>query len=218
MGVMVPWHTASTAGEEFTVGEWISSAAVVVASATAIWGIVQWRRQMIAERRMGLAEEVLSAFYEARHVIRAARSPGSSGGEGGSWRDPDKEKEGNGLKFIRVDAYFAPAERLFKQHEFFAKFQALEFRFLAVYGAEYQEHFQSIWSARSNVITSSEMLARTAMEALDGRKGLDLETRRNWEAHIWTHNEEDEISRSVNGALGAIEGICRPMLTKWFKL
>ncbi len=43
---------------------WIETLGIVVASLTAIWGVVGWRKQMIAERKMGLAEEVLSAFYQ----------------------------------------------------------------------------------------------------------------------------------------------------------
>ena len=52
--------------------EWIGTIGVLVASGTAIWGFWQWRRQMIAGRRMQIAEEVLSAFYEAQDIIRAA--------------------------------------------------------------------------------------------------------------------------------------------------
>ena len=75
------------------MGEWIGTVGAVIASLTAIWGVWQWRRQMIAGRKMQIAEEVLSAFYEAQDIIRAARSPMSIGDEGRTWRGAELLRE-----------------------------------------------------------------------------------------------------------------------------
>jgi hypothetical protein len=108
-------------GAEPSWTNWLQTVAVVVASLTAIWGILQWRIQIIAERKMSLAEEVLSAFYEAQDIIAAARNPFTPAGEGRSWR-PGEELEHKEMELFRVDAYFAPTERLNSNTDFFASF------------------------------------------------------------------------------------------------
>lgn len=198
------------------MSDWVETLGILIASGTAVWGILKWRLQMISQRKMELAEEVLSAFYEAEDVIRAARSPGSFGGEGRSWRTTD-DADNTQHELARVDAYFAPAERLFKERKFFARLKALQYRFRAVFGEQAQKHFDSVWDARHRVIISSTMLARISRERLEGAEGLDSETSKEWEAHIWAINETDEISQRVKQAVEAIESICQPVLTKWLK-
>ncbi len=194
--------------------EWIGTIGVLVASGTAIWGFWQWRRQMIAERRMQIAEEVLSAFYEAQDIIRAARSPLSVGGEGRSWRDAEQAKEER-PELARVDAYFAPAERLFKEKEFFAKLRALQYRFQAVFGPQTGQHFQTVWGVRNTIVVSSEELARSAFDSTKGRKPIDQDVRSSWEADIWCRSKDDNISKTMDAVVQEMEQICRPVLTKW---
>ena len=55
------------------MSDWVETLGILIASGTAVWGILKWQLQMISQRKMELAEEVLSAFYEAEDVIRAAR-------------------------------------------------------------------------------------------------------------------------------------------------
>ncbi len=194
--------------------EWIGTAGVLVASGTAIWGVWQWRRQLIAERRMQIAEEGLSAFYEAQDVIRAARSPLSVGGEGRSWRDGEQTKDER-PELGRVDGYFAPAERLFKEKEFFAKLRALQYRFQAVFGPQTGQHFLTVWKVRNRIIISSETLAHTSFESIKGAKPIEQELRKSWEADIWWRNQDDNISVTMDTVVQEMEEICRPELTKW---
>jgi hypothetical protein len=53
----------------------VASAAAIVASIVAVWGINAWRREHVGRRRIDLAEEVLGLFYGAREVISSFRSP-----------------------------------------------------------------------------------------------------------------------------------------------
>ena len=197
-----------------SMGEWIGTVGAVVASLTAIWGVWQWRRQMIAGRRMQIAEEVLSAFYEAQDIIRAARSPLSIGDEGRTWRG-DEQAQDQRPELRRADGYFAPAERLFKEKEFFAKLRALQYRFQAVFGPQTGQHFLTVWKVRNRIIISSETLAHTAFESIEGRDPIDQELRKSWEADIWWRNQDDNISVTMDTVVQEMEEICRPELTKW---
>ncbi len=177
---------------------------------------------MVAERKMSLAEEVLSAFYQAKDIIRAARSPGSFGGEGHSWRKGTDVREAS-PELGRVDAYFAPAERLNKRTEFFSRFDALEYRSQAVFGVPVGDHFYAIREARYRVQDSSVMLAECARQALDGAKPLDPKTKKDWESDIWWRTkdkeiEPDAISQKVAAAVKGIESVCRPALDESLSL
>ena len=209
------WDWLSKAVEEIHfLDEWISTFSVVVASGAAIWGVVQWRRQMIAERRIQIAEEALSAFYEAQDIVRAARSPLSIGDEGRTWRGAEQAQDER-PELGRADGYFAPAERLFKEKEFFAKLRTLQYRFQAVFGPQTGQHFQTVWKVRTRIIISSETLAHTAYESIGGAEPIDQDLRKTWEADIWCRNQDDEISVTMNTVVEEMEEICRPELTKW---
>lgn len=199
------------------MSEWIGTLGVVIASGTAIWGVLQWRRQMIAGRRMQIAEEALAAFYEARDIIRRARSPMSTPSEGRTWRGERYEKDDR-PELWRTDAYFAPAERLFKEKEFFARLQALQYRFQAVFGPETCKFFQTVWSVHTGVRVASDALVRSTLNQVDGAEGVDKETRKSWEANIWWRDGEDEITNQMDAVVRDVEELCRPVLTKWLSL
>jgi hypothetical protein len=201
--------------------EWIETVGIVVASLTAIWGVIGWRKQMIAERKMGLAEEVLSAFYQARDIIEAVRSPATWGGEGRSWRDEIDDVEPRPEQGP-IDAYYAPAERLNQHIEFFSRLEALQYRSQAVFGVPVGGHFAAIWSVRNRVKISSVTLAHRLYEQVykdAPEMGEDL--RNQMQSDIgWGIDdvENDPINQEVEAAVKGIESICRPALDEALSL
>src|SRR5262249_32311273 len=94
----------------------------------------------IGKRKAELAEEVLGDFYEARDIITAARSPGGFGHEGvarpkAEWETEDDRRT--------LNAYFRTMERLRNKEEFFARFHARRYRFMAHFGTESGQPGQS---------------------------------------------------------------------------
>ncbi len=201
--------------------EWIETVGIVVASLTAIWGVIGWRKQMIAERKMGLAEEVLSAFYQAREIIEAARSPTSWGGEGSSWRDEFDDVEPR-PDVDPIAAYYVPAERLNKHIEFFSRVDALQYRSQAVFGVPVGDHFAAIRKVRNQVKISSALLTRRLYEQVykdAPEMGEDL--RNQMQSDIgWGIDdvENDPINQEVEAAVKGIESICRPALDEALSL
>jgi hypothetical protein len=170
---------------------------------------------MIAGRRMQIAEEVLAAFYEASDIIRRARIPLSMGGEGRTWRGEQHEKDDR-KELLRADAYYAPAERLFKEKEFFARLRALQYRFQAVFGPETSKNFQVVWAIHRSVTISSQALAEIALEKANGEETVSKETRKTWEADIWFRGRDDDnITKQMDAVVRDVEELCRPVLTKW---
>ena len=61
--------------EVMDVANILESISLIIAAWAVIIGVNAWRREYIGKRRLELAEEVLSLFYEARDIIRYIRNP-----------------------------------------------------------------------------------------------------------------------------------------------
>ncbi len=68
------------------LADFLQSVSIILACLTIILGVDAWRREFIGKRKIELAEDVLTRFYEARDAIARIRSPFSTSREGGSAR------------------------------------------------------------------------------------------------------------------------------------
>jgi len=206
------------------VGSWlkdysgvIEAFAVAIASGVAVWGIKAWRTEMVGRRRAEVAEVALADFYEARDNLRLARSAFSSGTEG-STRNPPEDEPDNVA--AHRNALYAPAERLFKRSEFFSRFIASQYRFIALFGEEAAQPFNVALQLRNRVIVASQMLVLNDMQ--ESRRRAEAAGRVNeydemttkLRAEIWWQgsDETDEIANAMNAALSTIERSCRPAI------
>ena len=203
--------------------EWVQITDIAISSATAIVvaglagtvGIISWRKQMIAERKMNLAEEILGAVYQAQDVIEAARQPFSWGDEGRGWRENDPGNVADRPEAAQIDAYYSPFGRLDKHREFFSGFRTLLFRSQAVFGDKIREHFLAILHARHMVEFSSRMLAKREYELIAEDAPFEDRLRDQLKAEIGlglNDDDDDPIKQNVATAVEGIEGICRPTL------
>lgn len=196
---------------------WIETTATVVqaiavsGAAWAAWrGLTTWRREMTARRRAELAEHTLATFYEARDIISAARFPGSSGEEGSS-RQRRANKTENEARY--KNALYVPVERLTRQAEFWGKFEAAHYSFMVLFGEEAARPFETVRQIKNRVMISAGMLVRTYGQVNEEREDRQSQ-RERWEAYIgWGVTEEDEVAREVDGAVSAIERVCKPAIT-----
>jgi hypothetical protein len=189
------------------VANLLQALAVTVAAIAAIYGINAWRRQLIGGKRAEVAEKALVAFYEARDVLQEARSPASFGNEGKTRPRQEGETE---AQAGRLDALYAPAERLISQREFFMTLNASRYRFAAYFGSETAAPFLAVLRLRNRVLLAVRMLVTTDL----ARAPPDLVQQiRRWERDIWlVGDERDEITREIEQAVEQIETVCRPVL------
>ena len=80
------------------------------------------------KRKTELAEQTLTAFYEARDVFNWVRSRGIFGAEGNSRTPAPGETE---TQQEKRNTYFIPIERLTREKTLFAKIQSLRYAFAA---------------------------------------------------------------------------------------
>lgn len=187
----------------------VAALAGTVAALAARRGLTTWRREMKARRRAELAEHTLAMFYEARDIISAARFPGSFGGEGSS-RDRQTDETDDERRYR--NALYVPVERLNQNAEFWGRFEAARYPFMAVFGDEAATHFQTVRGVRSRVIISAGRLVREHGSAIEKREDYQHRRERLENDIGWGLTEEDELAKQIEGVVSAIEDICRPAI------
>jgi hypothetical protein len=162
------------------------------------------RAHAVGQRRTEFAEQVLADFYQARDIIKVARSPGSFAHEGGTRPKADAETDRDTLT---LNAYFAPTERLMNKGEFFAQLHARRYRFTALFGSDAAKPYDDLFTIRSVIISAVQMLIMTYPNRYQGSLDSD---RSEWEGIIWEgRNAADTIPGTLDRVVEAIEKTCR---------
>src|SRR5690606_29855691 len=110
---------------DINIIETLESISIIIASSTAIYGIISYKIEEKWKRKYELAEEVLTKFYEAEHVIRIIRSPFGNINEGKS-RNKSKNESPEETK-IYNNAYVT-RERYENNKGSIEKLQSLKYR------------------------------------------------------------------------------------------
>jgi len=155
------------------------------------------------KRRTELAELALADFYKAQDIFAAARQPMAFGGDGET--RPDRERDDEMTKRYN-DSLYAPFERLAKERDFFSEMQARRFRFIALFGNEAADAFQTFVRSYNRVHIAVGAL-------ISDRQQLAPAMRTKFEGMIgWALDEDDEIKLEIDQAVSTMEAICRPVL------
>ena len=183
----------------FTAGAACSGAYI------AYRGLTKWHAETLGKRRIELAEEVLADFYQARDIIKAARSPFSYSHEGQSRHRGENETEEDTRL---LNSYFAPTERLVSKADFFAEAWARRYSFTAVFGSEAAGAYDDLFEVRNEIIVSVRSLISAHGHPVSPTD------RTRWENTIWAGAADDPIPTRIDRVIDAIEAICRPAIQK----
>ncbi len=113
-----------------------------------------------------LAEQALTAFYEARDAFIWVRSRGIFGAEG-STRTPAPGETATQQE--KRNTYFIPIERLTREKTLFVKIQSLRYAFAAEFGESAVEPFKAIWGAHNEIHSAASVLIQiTRGDDFDG--------------------------------------------------
>jgi|SRR5579871_2813644 len=188
----------------------------IVTAATAIWGVLiaraglkTWHVETIGKRKTELAEQALIDVYQARDVFRWVRARAIFGGEGESRQASTVEDE---KTKSRRNTYFVPIERLRREKELFARLQSQRYAFAAYFGDQGAKPFDDLRSVHVKISTAASVLIDLVQED-DGRPTPDEIVLRN-ELGWGPRPRPDEIDKTIESAVAAIERICRPILSK----
>ncbi|ATC62783.1 hypothetical protein CMV30_01705 [Nibricoccus aquaticus] len=123
------------------IADIIQSVSIILTCITIVLGIDAWRREFIGKRKIELAEDVLTRFYEARDAIERIRSPFSYSSEGAQRKRRDGEtKEESEI----LDSAHVVFVRYEKEQQLFNGIHALRYQVMARIGIEASKPFEEL--------------------------------------------------------------------------
>ena len=190
----------------------LQSTGVIIASVVAIWGINSWRREAKWKRKYELAEEVLANLYEAHQAIRIIRSPVSFGNEGAS----REKKENETAEETKIyDQAYISRERFERNKRSLEKLHSLKFRFIALYGKQYEEHFDKFNQAVNKIFFAADQIAMVKLGQYGDDKELIAKILKESRQDLYAkYKGEDEIEKELKRAVAEIENKCRSIIGK----
>jgi len=191
--------------------EIIRTISVILAAGSFIWGIIAWRKEFIGKRKIELAENVLTLFYQASDVINFMRSSYVHSGEGKSRKRLESETKEETELLDKANVTF---ERYQRHSEFFSELWAIKYRFMAVFGKEAGEPFNEFKVLVQDILSSTELLSSYYRQKQSGYIKDEntyhelLERIRKTEAVVWFMGKDnDEIGPRVRKIIGVVEKI-----------
>ncbi len=193
----------------------IQAIAVIATCGAIISGIGAWKREFIGKRKIELAEEVLSTFFEIKDAIVRIRSPFSSNTEGQTRK---KGKHESAEESNLLDRGYIVIERYEAHEEPFVRFNTLKYKFMASFGAESEEIFSECNRILNSIFVSARQLA-THYWKQQGRVQIEgnvfqrhLDEMQRHEGIFWDcmDDDEDEIRKKLKILQEKLDAITRP--------
>jgi hypothetical protein len=187
-------------------GDVLQTVSVVVACATAIYGVDSWRRESLGKRKMELAEDVLSMFYNARNAFAAMRNIFGYSSEGQATPEA-------GEAAVQVERYM-------KHKDLWGEMDAKRYRFQAYFGLEAVKPFSEISNLLHQYMSAPRRLKRLEQLAMNAEHSSDENRIENCHTQIeeiesiiyGMGGEDDAFAQKVEAAIQKIEKICDPVL------
>ena len=171
----------------------IEALSVLGALIFAIWGVNAWRKQIIGQRRIDLAESILLAVFRAKDAFDDIRSPFSQIGEDEIDRFVRDHKLEKG-QAITAALYFNRIERVNSYKEVFEQLRELSYKRRVTFNLHDMKYAEAFFQARAEVIGA----ARDAIEALLHGDQIDSEEEKRIRSALYRkHDLSDKISVSI---------------------
>jgi hypothetical protein len=179
----------------------------------AIYGIDSWRREHTGRRRIELAEETLSLFYEAKDAIAHIRHPASYESETADVKRGENESEKDYNARKNASIVFT---RYNSHQDLFNKIHSMRYRFMAQIGKDESQPFNDLRKIVTEIFISARMLARIwAREYFRNDESWEkhLKDMQKYESIFWEGTkEEDPINPKLNKVIEDIENACKKVI------
>lgn len=187
---------------------------IVFACLTFIFGVNAWRREFIGKKKIELAEQILSKFFEVKDAISAIRNPFSNTGEGKTRKRNEYELESDSKI---LDQAYVVNERMQKYDKLFAEFFSLKYRAMATYGKQIEGAYTGVGLILRSILVSAMALGehywqrqgRVKMSEAEFKK--HLEEMHRHEGIFWARGgSDDEICLKLDDIQRDLEQILGP--------
>lgn len=173
--------------------------AIIIASATAIYGINSWKNESKWKKRNELAEEILILLYECQEAIKRIRNPISDPFE---WKDRKKENnEEPEQSSIRDNAYVVPA-RYANEFDRFNKLRSIKHRARIVFSDEIANLINEFDDILKEILIANSRLRDYYWQKYDSmiheKYEIFIQELRKLERIIWMTKDNDDISLKID--------------------
>ena len=193
--------------------EVLNSISILIAVWVAIYGIDSWRREHSGKRRLELAEDALSLFYEAADAIRHIRHPASFGSETESIVQGEHESDSDFRARKNASIVFLR----YQQHsDLFNKLHAMRYRFMAQIGKAEARSFDDLREINNTIQGSARVLSHLWSRdnfVSDDQRARHRTELAKYEAIFWEGLEEDDpINPRLELVIETFESVCRGII------
>jgi hypothetical protein len=179
-------------------------AGAAISTATVGWkALNKWRDETVGKRRLEVAEDTLSAFYQIQETIYDARAPLISAGE-------MVKEEGVPDEVVGHTAY-GPIRRLRQSFKHVRKLRTKRHRFAALFGREATNPWDEIEAVLNEINTASDMVLMMRHQDIPPNDPQAAFVR-DQQAILARGFGADSITPRVDAAVKEIEAICRPII------
>jgi hypothetical protein len=196
------------------MGQILQTISIIIAALAVAFSVTAWRRTELGKRRIELAEEAATLFYEIGPAINMIRSPVSWSTEG---KSRERQKGESEAQAEARDRAHVVIERYNENAELFAKVHALRFRFRAYFGEEAYRPFSELDQVLREIIGATRRLAR--LWALDSStmrpERVEEHDKRMFaaEAIIWQDSEEpDPLTPRIEKLIADMDRTCQAVI------
>lgn len=190
------------------------SISIILACCALIAGIGAWKREFIGKRKIELAEETLSIFFEVQDAISYIRNPFSSSSEGSSRK---KESHESPEEAQLLDRGYIVFERYEQRRDAFMRFNTVKYRFMAVFGKETEDIFSRTNKTLNSIFSAANILSRHYWQR-QGRTEMTkdefqkhLEEMKKFEMIFWDHyDDNDEVKSELAAVQARLDAVTRP--------
>lgn len=197
-------------------GSWAGAAAIVFAAWKGSQTFSSWRRQKQEERRIEVADRILTLAYKLRRNFAGVRSPLIRSYELDRAR-VDLEKAGLGFddppdaRQRRFQTAQAILNRLQQHNDDWSRIFELMPLARAYFGESGESHLQKLWEQYVSVVVAAESYG-DAHE--DTGRDQDREFARGVRRDMFATAPagEDRVAQGVDAAVAALEGLLTPIL------
>jgi hypothetical protein len=187
---------------------------IILACFAAISGIDAWKREFIGKRKIEIAENMLSRFYQVRDAISIIRNPWGSSDEGKSRKKGESERA---EESEILDRAYVVYERYEKQKEVFMEFNMMKYKFMASFGKDTEEIFTRVNKILNSIFLAARMLgtyywqSQRRLHMKEEQLEKHFEKMERQEKIFWDESgENDEIRKELANILESIEKVTAP--------
>lgn len=182
-------------------------AGAAISTATVGWkALNKWRDETVGKRRLEVAEDTLSAFYQVQETIYDARAPFIAASE-------MVKEEGVPDDVVRDSAY-GPIRRLRHSFDHIRDLRTRRHRFAALFGREATKPWDDIEAVLNEINASSEAILSMRGQNIPPRDPQAKFIREQRQI-LARRMDDDPITPRVDAAVKEIETICRPIISAW---